>query len=220
MGITVQDISNLRNMTGAGMMDCKNALIDANGDIDKAIEILREKGIAKAAKKEGRIAAEGFIESYVHGGGLYASLIEINTETDFAAKNAELREFAHNLAMQVVASRPICVNIADVPQDKIEQEKNIYRTQLLNEGKPENMVDRIVEGKISKYYEEVVLMEQVYIRDPEGNKKVKDVLTDFIAKIGEKITIRRFVLLTMGEGLEKRNDNFAEEVAAQANMKK
>lgn len=219
MGITVQDISNLRNMTGAGMMDCKKALIEANGNMDKAVEILREKGVAKAAKKEGRIAAEGFIESYVHGGGAYASLIEINTETDFAAKNEELREFAHNLAMQVVASRPICVNVAELPQDKIDSERNIYRVQLLNEGKPENMVDRIVDGKMNKYYEEVVLMEQVYIKDPDGKKKVKDALTDLIAKIGEKITIRRFVLMTMGEGLEKRNDDFAAEVAAQTRGK-
>lgn len=218
MGITMQDISNLRNMTGAGMMDCKKALIEANGNQDKAIEILRERGVAKAAKKEGRIAAEGFIESYVHGGGAYAALIEINTETDFAAKNAELREFGHNLAMQVVASRPICVNVAELPQEKIEQERSIYRVQLLNEGKPENMVDRIVDGKMNKYYEEVVLMEQVYIKDPDGKKKVKDALTELVAKIGEKITIRRFVLMTMGEGLEKRNDDFASEVAAQTKM--
>lgn len=219
MGITMQDISNLRNMTGAGMMDCKKALIEADGNMDKAVEILREKGVAKAAKKEGRIAAEGFIESYVHGGGAYASLIEINTETDFAAKNAELREFAHNLAMQVVASRPICVNVAELPQEKIDSERNIYRVQLLNEGKPENMVDRIVDGKMNKYYEEVVLMEQVYIKDPDGKKKVKEALTDLVAKIGEKITIRRFVLMTMGEGLEKRNDDFAAEVAAQTQGK-
>ena len=218
MGITMNDISNLRNMTGAGMMDCKKALIEANGDQNKAIEILRERGVAKAAKKEGRIAAEGFIESYIHGGGAYAALIEINTETDFAAKNAELREFGHNLAMQVVASRPICVNVAELPQEKIEQERNIYRVQLLNEGKPENMVDRIVDDKMNKYYEEVVLMEQVYIKDPDGKKKVKDALTELVAKIGEKITIRRFVLMTMGEGLEKRNDDFASEVAAQTKM--
>ena len=218
MGITMQDISNLRNMTGAGMMDCKKALIEADGNQDKAVEILRERGVAKAAKKEGRIAAEGFIESYIHGGGAYAALIEINTETDFAAKNAELREFGHNLAMQVVASRPICVNVAELPQEKIEQERSIYRVQLLNEGKPENMVDRIVDGKMNKYYEEVVLMEQVYIKDPDGKKKVKDALTELVAKIGEKITIRRFVLMTMGEGLEKRNDDFASEVAAQTKM--
>lgn len=218
MQITAKDVANLRDMTGAGMMDCKKALTEAEGNLDRAVEILRERGVAKAAKKEGRIAAEGFIDSYVHGNGSFASLIEINTETDFAAKNEELREFAHNLAMQVVASRPICVNIADVPADKLQEERAIYRAQLLNEGKPEAMVDRIVDGKINKYYEEVVLMEQVYIKDPDGKKKVKDVLTELIAKIGEKITIRRFVLMVMGEGLQKRTDDFAEEVAKQSNM--
>ena len=144
MVITAKDVANLRDMTGAGMMDCKKALTEAEGNVDKAVEILRERGVAKAAKKEGRIAAEGFIESYVHGNGSFASLIEINTETDFAAKNEELREFAHNLAMQVVASRPICVNINEVPQDLVEKEKEIYRVQLMNEGKPAAIVDKIV----------------------------------------------------------------------------
>lgn len=213
--ITASDVANLRDMTGAGMMDCKKALVEAEGNMDKAVEILREKGIAKAAKKEGRIAAEGFIEAYVHANGSFASLVEFNTETDFVAKNQELREFAHNVAMQIVASRPICVNINEVPADKLETEKNIYRQQLLNEGKPEQIIDKIVEGKINKYYEEVVLMEQTYIKDPEGKLKVKDVLTNLVAKIGEKITIRRFVLMVMGEGLTKRNDDFAAEVAAQ-----
>ncbi|MCQ2564821.1 MAG: translation elongation factor Ts, partial [Clostridia bacterium] len=211
MVITASMVNELRGMTGAGMMDCKKALTEADGNMDKAIEILRERGVAKAAKKEGRIAAEGFIDSYVHGNGSFAALVEINTETDFAAKNEELREFAHNIAMQVVASRPICVNIDEVPADKLQEERNIYRVQLLNEGKPEAMIDRIVEGKINKYYEEVVLMEQVYIKDPDGKKKVKDVLTELVAKIGEKITIRRFTLMVMGEGLEKRNDDFAAE---------
>ncbi len=219
MNITAKDVAQLRDMTGAGMMDCKKALVDADGNMDKAVELLRERGVAKAAKKEGRIAAEGFIDSYVHGGGSFASLVEINTETDFAAKNEELREFAHNIAMQVVASRPICVNIDEVPQDKIDAERNIYRVQLLNEGKPEAMVDKIVDGKINKYYEEVVLMEQPYIRDDSGKKKVKDVLTELVAKIGEKITIRRFYMMTMGEGLTKRNDDFAAEVAAQTKTK-
>lgn len=216
MDITAKDVANLRDMTGAGMMDCKKALVEAGGNIDKAIEILRERGVAKAAKKQGRIAAEGFIEFYSHGNGAYAAMVEFNTETDFAAKNEKLREFAHNIAMQVVASKPICVNVEEVPQNKLEEEKNIYRVQLLNEGKPEAMVDKIVEGKIKKYYEEVVLMEQAYIKDPDGKKKVKDVLTELIAIIGEKITIRRFILWVMGEGLEKRNDDFAAEVAKQS----
>ncbi len=216
MEITAKDVGNLRDMTGAGMMDCKKALVEANGNVDKAIEILREKGIAKAAKKQGRIAAEGLIECYIHMGGSQAALVEGNCETDFVAKNPEFKEFLHNIAMQVVANKPLCVNIDEVPADKLEAEKAIYRTQLLNEGKPEAMVDRIVDGKINKYYEEVVLMEQVYIKDPDGKKKVKDVLAELTAKIGEKLTIRRFTLMVMGEGLEKRNDDFAAEVAAQS----
>jgi len=216
MEITAKMVAALRDMTGAGMMDCKKALVDAEGNMDKAAEILRERGIAKAAKKQGRIAAEGLIECYIHMGGSQAALIEGNCETDFVAKNPEFKEFLHNCAMQVVANRPLCVNIDEVPADKLESERNIYRAQLLNEGKPEAIVDRIVEGKINKYYEEVVLMEQVYIKDPDGKKKVKDVLAELTAKIGEKLTIRRFTLMVMGEGLEKRNDDFAAEVAAQS----
>ena len=142
-------------------------------------------------------------------------MVEGNCETDFVAKNPEFKEFLHNVAMQVVANRPLCVSIEELPQDKVDAERAIYRTQLLNEGKPEAIVDKIVEGKINKYYEEVVLLEQVYIKDPDGKKKVKDVLTELTAKIGEKLTIRRFVLMVMGEGLEKRVDDFAAEVAAQ-----
>ena len=215
MVITASMVNELRGMTGAGMMDCKKALVETDGNMDKAIEVLRERGIAKAAKKQGRIAAEGLIESYIHMGGSMAALVEGNCETDFVAKNPEFKEFLHNVAMQVVANRPLCVSIEEVPADKVAEERAIYRAQLLNEGKPEAMVDRIVDGKINKYYEEVVLLEQVYIKDPDGKKKVKDVLADLTAKIGEKLTIRRFTLMVMGEGLEKRNDDFAAEVAAQ-----
>ncbi len=218
MVITAKMVAELREMTGAGMMDCKKALVDAEGNMDKAAELLRERGVAKAAKKQGRIAAEGTIESYIHGGGAFAALVEGNCETDFVAKNPEFKEFLHNVAMQVVANRPLCVSIEELPQDKVDAERAIYRTQLLNEGKPEAIVDKIVDGKINKYYEEVVLLEQVYIKDPDGKKKVKDVLTDLTAKIGEKLTIRRFHLMVMGEGLEKRNDDFAAEVAAQSKI--
>lgn len=215
MVITASMVNELRGMTGAGMMDCKKALVETDGNMDKAIEVLRERGIAKAAKKQGRIAAEGLIECYIHMGGSMAALVEGNCETDFVAKNPEFKEFLHNVAMQVVANRPLCVNIEELPAEKVAEERAIYRAQLLNEGKPEAMVDRIVDGKINKYYEEVVLLEQVYIKDPDGKKKVKDVLADLTAKIGEKLTIRRFTLMVMGEGLEKRNDDFAAEVAAQ-----
>ena len=216
MEITARMVADLRDITGAGMMDCKKALVDAEGNMDKAADLLRERGIAKAAKKQGRIAAEGTIECYIHGGGAFAALVEGNCETDFVAKNPEFKELLHNVAMQVVANRPLCVSIEELPQDKVDAERAIYRTQLLNEGKPEAIIDKIVEGKINKYYEEVVLLEQVYIKDPDGKKKVKDVLAELTAKIGEKLTIRRFVLMVMGEGLEKRNDDFAAEVAAQS----
>ena len=217
MVITAKMVAELRDMTGAGMMDCKKALVDTDGNMDKAADLLRERGIAKAAKKQSRIAAEGFIECYIHS-GKYGAMGEFNCETDFVAKNPEYKEFAHNIMMQVVASRPICVNIEELPQDKVDAERAIYRAQLLNEGKPEAMVDKIVDGKIKKYYDEVVLMEQVYIKDPDGKKKVKDVLAELTAKIGEKLTIRRFELMIMGEGLEKRNEDFAAEVAAQSKM--
>ncbi|MBR6779163.1 MAG: translation elongation factor Ts [Clostridia bacterium] len=219
MTITASMVNELRGMTGAGMMDCKKALVETDGDMNKAVEVLRERGIAKAAKKQSRIAAEGLIECYIHMGGSMAALVEGNCETDFVAKNPEFKEFLHNVAMQVVANRPLCVSIDEVPADKLNEERAIYRAQLLNEGKPEAMIDRIVEGKINKYYEEVVLLEQVYIKDPDGKKKVKDVLADLTAKIGEKLTIRRFTLMIMGEGLEKRNDDFAAEVAAQMGQK-
>ena len=218
MAFTAKDVQALREKTGCGMMDCKKALVETDGNMDKAVEVLRERGIAKAAKKQGRIAAEGLIESYIHMGGSMAALIEGNCETDFVAKNPEFKEFLHNCAMQVVANRPICVNVDEVPADKLESERSIYRAQLLNEGKPEAMVDKIVDGKIKKYYDEVVLLEQIYIKDPDGKKKVKDVLAELTAKIGEKLTIRRFHLMVMGEGLEKRNDDFAAEVAAQSKI--
>ena len=218
MPITAKMVAELREMTGAGMMDCKKALVEANGDMNKAVEILRESGAAKAAKKQSRIAAEGTIESYIHGGGAFAALVEGNCETDFVAKNPEFKEFLHNVAMQVVANRPLCVSIDELPAEKEAEERKIYRAQLLNEGKPEAMVDKIVDGKIKKYYDEVVLLEQVYIKDPDGKKKVKDVLAELTAKIGEKLTIRRFHLMVMGEGLEKRNDDFAAEVAAQSKI--
>ena len=218
MPITAKMVAELREMTGAGMMDCKKALVEANGNMDKAVEILRESGAAKAAKKQSRIAAEGTIECYIHGGGAFAALVEGNCETDFVAKNPEFKEFLHNVAMQVVANRPLCVSIEELPAEKEQEERKIYAAQLRAEGKPEAMIENIVNGKIKKYYEEVVLMEQVYIKDPDGKKKVKDVLAELTAKIGEKLTIRRFHLMVMGEGLEKRNDDFAAEVAAQSKI--
>lgn len=212
MAVTVADIKKLRDMTGAGMMDAKKALEEHDGNIDAAIKYLREKGIAKQAKRAERIASEGMIASYVHGGRI-GVLVEVNSETDFVAKNADFQQFAKDMAMQIAASSPLYVNVEEVPQDKIENEKEILRQQALNEGKPENIVDKMVEGRIRKYYEEVVLMEQAFIKDPD--KKVKNLLEDINFKIGEKITVRRFVRYELGDGLEKKEENFAEEVAKQ-----
>ena len=216
MEITAKMVAALRDMTGAGMMDCKKALVDAEGNMDKAAEILREWGIAKAAKKQGRIAAEGLIECYIHMGGSQAALIEGNCETDFVAKNPEFKEFLHNCAMQVVANRPICVNVDEVPADKLESERSIYRAQLLNEGKPEAIVDRIVEGKINKYYDENCLLKQAFIKDPALS--IEKLVEKVGKEMGKEVFIKQYTRFEMGEGLEKKSNDFAAEVEAQ--MKK
>lgn len=212
MAISAGLVKELRERTGAGMLDCKKALEETNGDIEKAIDLLREKGLSKAAKKAGRIASEGIVEAYIHGGRI-GVLIEVNTETDFVAKNEEFRAFVKDMAMQVAASNPKYVSVEEVPQDEIDREREILRNQALNEGKPEHIVDKMVEGRIEKYYKEVCLLEQPFIKNPDV--VVKDLLAEKIAKIGENIKIRRFVRYEVGEGLEKREDNFAEEVAKQ-----
>jgi elongation factor Ts len=212
MAITAQMVKELRESTGAGMMDCKKALVETEGNMDEAIKYLREKGIAKAAKKMDRIASEGIIASYIHGGRI-GVIVEINSETDFVAKNAEFQEFGRDVAMQVAASNPIYVRIEDVPQEAIEAEKEILRNQALNEGKPAQIVDKMVEGRIAKYYKEVCLLEQPFIKDPD--KTIDQLLKEKIAKIGENLSIRRFSRFEVGEGLEKKSENFAEEVAKQ-----
>ncbi|ADQ06660.1 translation elongation factor Ts [Caldicellulosiruptor kronotskyensis 2002] len=199
--ITAEMVKELREKTGAGMMDCKKALEDAGGDMDKAIELLRERGLAKAAKKASRVAAEGIVESYIHGNGRIGVLVEINCETDFVARNEEFRQFAKDIAMQIAAANPKYVSREEVPLDVIEKEKAILRQQALNEGKPENVVDRIVEGRLEKFFEEVCLLEQPWIKNPD--MKIKDLLTEKIAKIGENIVIRRFARFERGEGIEK-----------------
>mgnify|MGYP000306333595 CR=1 FL=1 len=212
MAISAGLVKELRERTGAGMLDCKKALEETNGDIEKAIDLLREKGLSKAAKKAGRIASEGIVEAYIHGGRI-GVLIEVNTETDFVAKNEEFRAFVKDMAMQVAASNPKYVSIDEVPQEEIEKEREILRNQALNEGKPEHIVEKMVDGRIEKYYKEVCLLEQPFIKNPDI--AVKELLAEKIAKIGENIKIRRFVRYEVGEGLEKREDNFAEEVAKQ-----
>lgn len=217
MGITASDVKTLREKTGAGMMDCKKALTEANGDMEKAIELLREKGLAAAVKKSGRIAAEGIVDSYIHLGGKIGVLLEVNCETDFVAKTDEFRALVKDIAMQIAAANPKYLRKEDVDTAELEKEREILRAQALNEGKPEKIVDKMVEGRIQKYYKEVCLLEQPFVKEPD--KSVQDLVTEKIAKIGENISVRRFVRYEMGEGLEKRQDNFVEEVMAQTGNK-
>jgi elongation factor Ts len=205
-------VKALRERTGAGMMDCKKALLECDGDMDKAIDFLREKGLAAAAKKEGRIAAEGVVESYIHGNGRIGVLIEVNCETDFVARSDSYRQLVKDIAMQIAAAKPEYLAISDVPEDVIEHEKEIYRQQALNEGKPESLLDKLVLGRLDKFYQEVCLLEQTYIKDEKHKLKIKDLLLDQVSKIGEKISVRRFARFELGEGLEKRQDNFVDEV--------
>jgi elongation factor Ts len=211
--ITAEMVRQLRERTGAGMMDCKKALTETNGDADKAVEYLREKGIAKAASKAGRIAAEGLVESYIHGGGRIGVLVEVNIETDFAAKNEEFKQLVKDIAMQIAASKPEFVRREEVPASVLEAEKEILRAQARNEGKPEKIIDKMVEGRIDKYYGEKCLMEQAFIKDPDIT--VDQLIKEKIAHIGENITVRRFVRFERGEGIEKKEENFADEVMKQ-----
>lgn len=208
---TSQDIVKLRTSTGAGMMDCKKALTETNGDMDKAIAWLREKGIAAAAKKADRIAAEGLVSSYIHMGGKIGVLVEVNCETDFVARSDSFQALVKDIAMQIAAANPKYVVPEEVPADELEKEKEILKAQALNEGKPEAVVEKMVEGRVKKFYKDVCLMEQDFVKD--SSKTIKTLINEAVLSIGEKITIRRFVRYEMGEGLEKRKDNLAEEVA-------
>ncbi len=211
--ITAEMVRQLRERTGAGMMDCKKALTDTNGDVEKSIEFLREKGLAAAAKKSSRIAAEGIVESYIHGNGRIGVLVEVNIETDFAAKNEDFKIFVKDIALQIAASKPEYVRKDQVPSETIEKEKEILKAQALNEGKPEKIIEKMVEGRIEKFYKEICLMEQSWIKDTD--KTITDLLNEKIATIGENITIRRFARFEMGEGIEKKQEDFAEEVMKQ-----
>ena len=209
--VSATSVKELRERTGAGMMDCKKVLTEANGDMDKAIELLREKGLAAAAKKAGRVASEGLVEAYIHGGGRIGVLVEVNSETDFVAKNEEFKEFVREVAMQIAACNPLYVRREEVPAELVEKEKEILKAQALNEGKPEKIIEKMVEGRIEKFYKEICLLEQPYIKD--SDKTINDVLVQKIATIGENLAIRRFVRFERGEGIEKPEDNFADEVA-------
>lgn len=210
--ITAAMVQELRKITGAGMMDCKKALTEANGDMDKAKTILREKGLADAAKKAGRIAAEGIVDSYIHLGGKIGVLVEVNCETDFVARNEEFKTFVKDICLQIAAANPKYLSIEEVPEAEVAAEREFLKKQALKEGKPEKIVEKIVDGRINKFYEENCLLEQKFIRDTSIT--IKDLLNSKIAKIGEKINIRRYVRFEMGEGLEKRENNLVAEIAA------
>ncbi len=199
--ITAEMVKKLREKTGAGMMDCKNALVETGGNAEKAVALLREKGLAKAAKRAGRTASQGVVDAYIHLGGKVGVMVEVNCETDFVARNAEFKTFVRDLCLQVAATNPAYLSRDDVPTDEIEKEKEVLKNQALYEGKPEKIVEKIVAGKMEKYYEENCLLEQPFVKDPD--QKVTDLLSNLIAKIGENIVIRRYVRYEMGEGLEQ-----------------
>ena len=215
MEITAQMIKDLRERTGAGMADCKKSLTETAGDMEKAIEYLRKKGIASAAKKATRIASEGMIAHYTHGTRI-GVLVEVNCETDFVARNPDFVTFAKEVAMQVAALSPSYVTQEEIPPAVLEKEKSIRFEQAKQSGKPEAVIPKIVDGQIAKWAKEVCLLDQVWVKDPEGKKDIRSLLTDLIAKTGENVRVRRFFRYEVGEGLEKRADDFAAEVKKQA----
>jgi elongation factor Ts len=213
--VTAGAIKALREKTGAGMMECKKALIEAEGNEERGIEILRERGLASAKKKEGRVAAEGVVGSYIHMGGKVGVLVEVNCETDFVARGEEFQQLVKDIAMHVAAAEPRFVSREEVNADTLDKEREIARAQAKNDpknaNKPDQVIDKIVEGRLNKFYEEFVLLDQPFIKDPA--KTVGELVTEKIAKTGEKVTIRRFARYKMGEGLSKRDDDFGDEVA-------
>ena len=214
MAITAAQVKELREATGVGMMECKKALVECDGNMEKAMEWLRKKGIASAEKKAGRVAAEGVVESYIHMGGRIGVLIEVNCETDFVAKTPEFKSFVRDIAMHIAAANPSFLDRTEVPNETLDKEREILRAQALNEGKPEKIVDRMVEGRVEKFYKENCLVDQPFVKNPDMT--IAQYVNERIQQTGENIKIRRFVRYEMGEGLEKRHDNFAEEVAAQS----
>jgi elongation factor Ts len=214
--VTTDMIKELRERTGAGMADCKKALVESEASMDKAIEYLRVKGLAKAAKKAGRVATEGLISSYIHGNGRIGVLLETNCETDFVARNPEFVTFKKEVAMQIAAMSPLYVSAEDVPADMIEKERGIRREAAAESGKPANVVDKMVDGQITKWKKEICLLDQPWVKDDK--KTIHQLTQELVAKLGENIRVRRFVRFELGEGLDKKTDNFAEEVARQAGL--
>ncbi|MGB1701202.1 MAG: translation elongation factor Ts [Nannocystaceae bacterium] len=211
--ITTGMVKELRERTQAGMLDCKKALKETDGDMDKAIAFLRKKGLSKAAKKAGRSATEGAVVSYIHPNNRIGVLLEVNCETDFVASNPDFQQFCRDVAMQIAAMSPDAVRREEMDTAKVEAERAVLHSKALNEGKPEKIVDKIVDGQINKFYSERVLLEQKFVK--EDKKTVQEVLTELIAKIGENIQVRRFERFELGEGLARKEENFAAEVAAQ-----
>jgi elongation factor Ts len=214
MEISSQAVRDLREKTGAGMMDCKKALIENAGDVEKAIDWLRKKGLSNADKKASRAAAEGAVQAYIHGDGKIGVLIEVNCETDFVARTEDFKNFVRDVALHIAASNPLYVSKADVDANLIAKEQEVFRAQALESGKPANIVDKMVEGRIAKFINEICLLDQPFVKDPD--KTVAQYQKETVAKLGENINIRRFVRMMMGEGLKKKEENFAEEVAKAA----
>lgn len=213
MAISASHVKELREKTSAGMLDCKKALEENNGDFEKSIEWLRKKGLSAAAKKSGRIAAEGVVSSYIHGDGRIGVMLEVNSETDFVARNDEFKSFVNDLAMHIAAANPHYINTKEIPLEVINKEKEILKAKNREEGKKEEMIDKIVDGQIKKWCSEICLMNQKFIKNPDTT--ISNQLTQIIARIGENIIIRRFARFELGEGIEKKQENFADEVAAQ-----
>jgi len=203
MSISAQVVKELREKTGAGMMDCKKALIDSNGDMEKAVDFLRKAGIAKAEKKGSRDVKEGIVYSYIHHGGRLGVLVEVNCETDFVAKTDGFKELVHNIAMQIAATNPVAVSSKDISKELIEKEKEIFTAQAKDSGKPDNIIEKIVEGRVQKYFQEVCLVEQPFIKDPD--KRVGDIITETVATLGENITIGRYIRYAVGESIISSN---------------
>ena len=210
--ITAEMVKELRQTTGAGMMDCKKALVETKGNIEEAVDYLREKGLAAAAKKAGRIASEGVVEAYIHAGGRVGVMVELNCETDFVAKTDNFKTLARDIAMQIAAANPACVRREEVDPAVLEHEREILRAQALNEGKPANIVEKMITGRVEKYYKDVCLMEQTFIKNPD--QTITQLINENISKIGENISIRRVTRYQLGEGMEKKSNDFAAEVMA------
>ena len=215
MSISAQDVKTLRERTGAGMMECKKCLTEAEGDMDKAMELLKQRGLAQAEKKAGRTAAEGVVTSYIHGNGKIGVIVEVNCETDFVAKNDDFQGFARDIAMHVAASSPEYVRREDIPEERVQEEKDLIKAQSEETiaGKPEHVVDQILEGKLNKNLSVLTLLDQPFVKDPD--KTVEEVTKEVVAKLGENVRVRRFERFEVGEGIEVEQEDFAEEVKAQ-----